>query len=456
MQNSSMKLLIKNAKLVLAEKILEADLLIDEGKIAKIDTQINATNTAVLNAHGKYILPGGIDPHVHLALSTPNGFSADDFETGSRAALAGGTTTFIDFITPKKGQNLIEAYHQRLAEVKLCACDYAFHMSIIEWRKGIQEEMEACVKECGINSFKTYLAYQETIGIQFDELEKVMQVAKLLNAMVTIHAEMGDTIDQLRTKALKYKQVDSIYHAKTRPDYTEYQAIEKIIELVRKTKCRTYIVHVSTAESLNKIAQAQNEKLPIFAETCPQYFTFNASVYQKADPENLGFIMSPPIRTEENRLGIEKHISLGTVSTLGTDHCPFTLAQKQKGTNFAEIPNGAGGIQERLSIFYSRFVHNKQLTFNAMASLIAKNAAALFQLPNKGEIAVGFDADLVVWEEKAQKVKDQKLYSSGDLIIYANEIIQGKTDIVIKNGEIVYQNGILKTDLAGGRYIFRK
>lgn len=451
-----MELLIKNAKLVLAEEILEADLLIAKGKIAKIGSQISATNIPILDAGGRFVLPAGIDPHVHLALPTPYGPSCDDFESGSHAALAGGTTTFIDFITPNKGQNLIEAYHQRLAEVKNCACDYAFHMSIIEWRKGIPKEMEECVKDCGITSFKTYLAYQASVGIHFEELEKVMQVAKSLNAMVTIHAEMGDAIDQLRAEALKNKQKDVVYHANTRPDYTEYQAVEKVIELVKKTNCPTYIVHVSTAKSLSKIAQAQKENLPIFAETCPQYFTFNDSVYDKPEAESLGFVLSPPIRSEENRLGIEKQIAAGTVSTLGTDHCPFTLAQKQKGKNFTEIPNGTGGIQHRLSIFYSRFVHSKQLSIQSMVKLTAAHPAHLFRLPNKGEIALGFDADLVVWQEKAQKVKEQTLYSKGDIPIYANEIIQGKADTVIKGGEIVYQNGKLNSDLLSGRYIFRK
>lgn len=451
-----MQLLIKNGNIVLPQETVQADLLIENGKISLIESFINSEGIPTIDAKGSFVLPAGIDPHVHLSLSTANGLSSDDFESGSKAALAGGTTTFIDFVTPRKGQNLLEAFNERKAEVKNCYCDYAFHMSIIEWRDEIPKEMEASVKECGITSFKTYLAYRNSIGIDFNDLEKVMKTAKSLNVMVTIHAEMGEIIDNLQEEAIHKKQYNLIYHPKTRPDYTEYQAVEKIIELVRKTKCKTYIVHVSTAESLNKISQAQKEGFPIFAETCPQYFTFEESVYEKPRNEALGFMMSPPIRSEENRQGIEEGITNGQVSTLGTDHCPFTLEQKQKATNFTMVANGAGGIQHRLSLFYSRFVDSKKLTFNDMSVITSTNPAQFFRLPNKGEIALGFDADLVIWKKTSEKIGDQKLYSQSDMDIYSDEQIQGKADIVLKAGKIVYQNGKLEKDLPQGHYLYRK
>lgn len=451
-----MKLLIKNGRLVLPTNIIKADLLLKNGKISRIDTEIDTTNTPVLDAKEAFILPAGIDPHVHLSLPTPNGFSADDFESGSHAALAGGTTTFIDFVTPEKGQNLIDAFEQRKAEVINCACDYAFHMSIIEWRDSIPQEMETCVKDYGITSFKTYLAYRKSIGISFEELEKVMQAAKALNVMVTIHAELGNTIDELRETAIKNNQTELYFHPKTRPDYTEYKAVEEVIKLVEKTNCKTYIVHVSTVESLNKIANAQKDGLSIFAESCPQYFTFTESVYREEKNKALGFMMSPPIRAEENRKGIERGILNGIVSTLGTDHCPFTLEQKQKAKNFAETANGAGGIQHRLSQFYSCFVHPKKLTINEMARLTASSPAEFFRLPNKGKIAKGYDADLIIWKETTGKIKEQKLYSKGNLDIYADEPLFGKADIVIKAGQIVYQNGELVDRLALGKYLYRK
>jgi len=451
-----MQLLIKNGILVLPQETVQADLFIENGEISQIESSISKEGIPYIDAKGSFVLPAGIDPHVHLSLSTPIGLTVDDFESGSKAALAGGTTTFIDFVTPRKGQNLIDAFIERKAVIGNCYCDFAFHMSIIEWRTEIPNEMEACVKEYGITSFKTYLAYRNSIGIDFDDLEKVMKTAKSLNVMVTIHAELGDIIDQLQNEAISKKHYDLIYHSKTRPDYTEYQAVEKIIELIRKTNCKTYIVHVSTAESLNKISKAQKEGLPIFAETCPQYFTFEESVYKDSRNKALGFIMSPPIRSEENRRGIEKAIADGQVSTLGTDHCPFTLEQKQKATNFTKVVNGTGGIQHRLSLFYSRFIASKKLSVNDMTKLASTHPAQFFRLPNKGKIAIGFDADLVIWKKTSEKIGKRILYSRSDIDIYADEQIQGKADIVIKAGKIVYQNGKLEKDLPQGHYLYRK
>jgi dihydropyrimidinase len=451
-----MGLLIKNGTLINPDSSLKADLLIENGIISKIETSIPNEDYQVIDAQNANILPGGIDPHVHLNLPTPNGLSADNFESGSRAALAGGTTSFIDFITPEKGQSLVEAYRIRKAEVQNCGCDYAFHMSIIEWRDTMDAEMEICLRDFGITSFKTYLAYQKSIGISFEELEKVMEAAKSLDVMITIHAEMGDIIDRLREDALKNGQTALPYHPKTRPDYTEYQAVEEVVKLVRKTQCKTYIVHVSTAESLNKIEAAQKEGLPIFAETCPQYFSFTEDVYLQEKNKALGFMMSPPIRSEKNRNGIEKGILDGVVSTLGTDHCPFTLEQKLKARNFVETPNGAGGIQHRLSVFYSHFVKTKKLPINKMVELCSSHPAQFFRLSGKGKIEIGYDADLVLWKETDEKMKDQKLYSCGDIDNYADLNNFGKADIVIKAGKIVFQNGEVKTNLASGKYLFRK
>lgn len=452
-----MQLLIKNGKIVLAKETLQGDIYILDGKINRIEKNIKGLeNVETIDAKGQFILPAGIDPHVHLSLPTANGLTADNFEFGAKAALAGGTTTFIDFITPKKGQNLEDAFQERIAEAKNCACDYAFHMSIIEWRKTMPAEIESCVINHGITSFKTYLAYQRSVGISFKDLELLMEVAAKLDILITVHAEMGDAIDLMRDEAVQNKQFALTYHPKTRPDYTEFEAVEKVIHLAKKTGCKAYIVHVSTEESLNKINAAQKEGIQIFAETCPQYFTFNESVYSLERDKALGFMLSPPIRSEENRLGIEDAIVQGRVNTLGSDHCPFSLKQKQNSNNFTEVANGGGGIQHRLSLFYSRFVINRKLSLNQMAAYTAGHAAQIFRLPHKGKIEIGFDADLIIWQEKEQVIKDQKLYSKSDIDIYADEIIFGKADTVIKAGKIVYQNGELLPDLPLGKYLYRK
>jgi dihydropyrimidinase len=451
-----MDLLIKNGRLVLAHEIVMADLLIECGKISRIEESINLNSIPRIDAEGAFVMAAGIDPHVHLSLPTPKGYSSDDFHSGSQAALAGGTTCFIDFVTPEKGENLKAAFLKRKAEVRHCYCDFAFHMSIVEWRDEIPDEMEVCVNELGITSFKTYLAYQKTIGISFELLEKTMNVAKNLNVSVTIHAELGNEIDQMRSEAIAARQIENSFHAKTRPDYTEYKAVEKVIELVKKTKCETYIVHVSTADSLNKIQQANKNGIPIYAETCPQYFTFNDSVYAKEKSQSNGFVMSPPIRSEENRKGILNGIVQKQVLTIGTDHCPFSTQQKNAAANFSEIPNGAGGIQHRLAMVHAAFVHTNQVSMIEFSKLVSAQAAQFFRLENKGEIRIDFDADLVILRPVSESIGQQKLYSKSDIDIYANELIYAKPAIVIKGGYIVFQNDHLSEKPPRGKYIHRK
>lgn len=451
-----MQLLIKNGRIVLAQETLQGDIYILDGKINRIEKNIKGLeNVETIDAKGQFILPAGIDPHVHLSLPTANGLTADNFEFGAKAALAGGTTTFIDFITPRKGQSLEDAFQERIAEARDAVCDYAFHMSIIEWRASMPAEIDSCVKNHGITSFKTYLAYQRSVGISFKDLELLMEVAAKLDILITVHAEMGDAIDLMRDEAVQNKQFALTYHPKTRPDYTEFEAIEKVIHLAKKTGCKAYIVHVSTKESLNKINSAQKEGVHIFAETCPQYFTFNESVYSLERDKALGFMISPPIRSEENRRGIVQAIIAGKVNTIGTDHCPFTLKQKRNAENFTQVANGTGGIQHRLSLFFSRFVKSKKLTINQMVAYTASNAAQIFRIAKKGKIEIGFDADLIIWQEKEQVVKDQKLYSKSDIDIYADEMIFGKADTVIKAGKIIYHNGELLTDIPLGKYLYR-
>ncbi|MBN2237927.1 MAG: dihydropyrimidinase [Bacteroidales bacterium] len=450
-----MELLIKNGQLILEDQIITADLRISKGKIIQIEPDLSRMENEIqIDAKSAYVIPAGIDPHVHLKLITPAGFSADDFESGSKAAIAGGTTTFIDFVTPEKGEKLTDALQKRLEEVKNCACDYAFHMSIVEWRDSIPQEMEACVQSFGISSFKTYLAYRKSIGIDFETLEKVMQTAKKLGVVVTIHAELGNTIDELREDSIQKGHIGLENHSLTRPDYTEYEAIEKVIGLVEKTQCTTYIVHVSTSKSLDLIAEAKNKNLPIFAETCPQYFSFNNEVYKGLEEEALAYLMSPPIRSESNRLGICKHLEKGTITALGTDHCPFKLEQK-KGKIFTEIPNGAQGIQHRLSVLYSQFVINKRISLIDFAKLTASNPATFFRINNKGKIAIGYDADLIIWKEEKKPIAQIHEYSKGDLNIYKTLTSFGRADYVIKNGIILYDQEKLADYLPNGNYLFR-
>jgi len=345
-----MNILIKQGRIITPNKDFIGDIYISNGKITNIDTHISGVqqNVIILDARNKLVIPGGIDAHVHMHLYTPAGYSSDDFYTGSLAALRGGTTSMIDFVTPNKHQSLIEALKERIKEANNALCNYRFHMSITSWDEHTAEEMKQCVEQYGIRSFKTYLAYKGSIGIEYDELEKVMQTAYKLNALVTVHAEEGDIILENQHKFIQNGQTSPYYHALSRPADVEAKAVEKVITLSEKTGCTTYIVHTSAADSIKKIKAAQKRGIPIYAETCPQYLLLNEQVYQKAIDEALKYVISPPIRNTTDQQELWKAIAEGVVSVIATDHCPFnTYGQKDVGlTNFTKIPNGAGGVEQ--------------------------------------------------------------------------------------------------------------
>ena len=285
----------------------------------KPGTFTSNTDVETIDASGFYILPGGIDPHVHLALQTPAGPSADDFITGSRAALAGGVTHIIDFVTPKRGQPLVDALIERRKEAEGCSIGLDFHMGISGWLPDMERQMEICVKEHGIKSFKAYLAYRQSIGIEYEELEKIMRIAARLKAIVLVHAEEGEIIDILREEFVRKGLTHPSYHALSRGPETESRAVKKVIDLVKSTNCTTYFVHISSAESANYIALAKKRGLPIFAETCPHYLLFDDEVYEGTFEQTAPFVFSPPARPSNHKEELWNHLERGTFDTVATD-----------------------------------------------------------------------------------------------------------------------------------------
>lgn len=398
-----MKRLIINGTLINAESILKADLLVSNEKVAAIGENLanQYPGIDIIDATGKLIFPGGIDPHVHFALPTPAGPSCDDFLSGSKAAMAGGTTFFIDFVTPGMGQSLKEALILRQAEAGTSQLECRLHMGITWFDDTIPGQMEWCVKEAGIKSFKAYLAYKGSIGIEYAALEQVMIAAAALDALVLVHCEEGDTILSNQQEFLKQGKTAPLYHALSRPAETETESVKKVIDLCRKTGCRTYIVHTSTALSIEHIRQAKKEGLPVYCETCPQYLLLDESVYHQPLPDSLKYVISPPIRSKADQEALWLAIQDGTVDVISTDHCPFnTLGQKDQGiADFTRIPNGAGGVEHRLKLLYTYGVLTGRISLQQFVSLNSTNAARIFGLyPLKGEIAVGSDADLVIWD----------------------------------------------------------
>ncbi|NTW23242.1 MAG: dihydropyrimidinase [Lentimicrobium sp.] len=395
--------LILNGTLINAGFILKADLLVTDGKIAAIDDNLQNQNpdSDFIDATGKLIFPGGIDPHVHFALPTPAGPSCDDFLSGSRAAIAGGTTFFMDFVTPGRGQSLQEALEYRLKETAESQLECGLHMGITWYDETIPEQMCWCVKEAGISSFKAYLAYKGSIGIEYSELEQVMKTAASLGAVVLVHCEEGDDILTKQKEFLKQGKTAPVYHALSRPAETEAESVRKVVDLCRKTGCRTYIVHTSAAQSIEYIRQGKKEGLPLYCETCPQYLLLDESVYQKPAAESLKYVISPPIRSKADQDSLWLAVQDGTMDVISTDHCPFnTLGQKNQGMHdFTKIPNGAGGVEHRLKLIYTYGVLTGKISLQQFVALTSTNAAKILGLyPRKGEIAVGSDADLVIWD----------------------------------------------------------
>ena len=440
-----MDILIKNGTIVNADKSFGADILIINGKIAEIGTSLSATSTKteIIDANGKYIIPGGIDPHVHLHLPGPAGFSSDDFYTGSKAALYGGTTSFIDFVTPRKGQNLTEALHERKKETSSSLLDNTFHVSPIEWRDSMPEEIKACVAE-RISSFKIYMAYLDTIGLKDKDIQKVMKAVAEAGGMITVHCELGEDVDRLRKEFIDNGQTIPKYHPLTRPNYVESEAVKKAIDFADEADCPIYIVHVSTKESLAHIKKAQQKGQRVFAETCPHYLLLDDSKYIGEFEQTAPFIMSPPLREKKDNEALWQAVADGTIQTIGTDHCPFTLDQKKLGIHdFTKIPNGAGGIEHRMALLYTYGVLTNRINLNRFVNLVSTQPAKIFGLyPKKGVIRIGSDADIVVWDpEKESIISAQTHHQNCDINIYEGIKTMGEAEYVVLGGNVTIRKG---------------
>ena len=393
-----------------------------------------------------------------MYLPTPAGYSSDDFESGSKAALFGGTTTLLDFVTPQKGQSLIDALNQRKAEAENSLCDYSFHVSPVEWTDTTEQEIKDCI-ESGITSFKMYMAYKDSIGLNDDDIYKVMQVVGKAGGIVTLHCEIGDKIDELRNELARNGNLSPEFHPVSRPNYTESEAVKNAIEMAKKANCRIYIVHTSTGDSIKYIEEAQKTGQKVFSETCPQYLLLDESKYIGKFEKTSPFVISPPLRKKEDQEALWDAIKKEIVKTIGTDHCPFTLEQKKNGINdFRKIPNGAGGVEHRMSLLYTYGVLENRITMNKFVDITSSQAAKIFGLyPQKGEIAVGSDADLLIWNPETKKTISAKTHQQNcDLEIYEGIKTIGAPEFVIANGNVIIEKNKLIDHQIKGKFLSRK
>ncbi len=432
-------ILLENGQIFFNDKLIESDILISGGKIKKTGKELYPNNVVnKINCSGLQIFPGGIDPHVHLNLPTSAGYSADDFNSGSRAAIIGGTTCLIDFVTPTRGQSIIEALHSRRKEAEKSICHVKFHVSPVEWTNNTEEEIIHCIQNEGIKSFKVYMAYQSSIGLSDKDIFKVMKVVGKYGGIVTVHCEINETIEKLRAQFISEGKTAPKYHPLSRPNKVEAEAVKKAIELANKAECPLYIVHVSTRESLDHIKKAQSKGQPVYAETCPQYLLLDDSLYNQPFDKASAFVMSPPLRKKEDQEALWQAMQDGVIQTVGTDHCPFTLDQKRNGINdFTKIPNGAGGVEHRMSLLYTYGVLKKRISLNKFIEVTSTNPAGIFGFKKKSKIMEGMDADFVIWDPNLIEIISANTHHQHcDLNIYEGFEITGKPFMTIVNGEI--------------------
>ncbi len=400
------RLLIRGGTVVTPEGSRVADVLVEGERIAGVAPSLPEPPgpVEVVEAEGLLVLPGGVDPHVHMQLPVGNGLvSADGFDSGSAAALAGGTTTIVDFVTPGRDESLVAAYRARREEAAAARCDVALHGSVTAWRADTADEMARLVETEGVRSFKIYLAYLETIGVRDDVALRVMDASAALGATVLVHSENGDAVSFLQRKLLAAGVTGPEGHPRSRPPEVEEEAIGRAILLARVTGATLYVVHVSTAGGVEAIARARREGLPAMGETCPHYLLLDEREYHRPDFGGAAFVLSPPLRTAEHRAALWAALRDGTLDVVSTDHCPFTRADRERGRrDFTRIPGGGAGVGHRLALLYTHGVAAGRLSLERFVELVAEAPARAFGLfPKKGRIAPGADADLVLWDPRA-------------------------------------------------------
>ncbi|WP_026695667.1 dihydropyrimidinase [Peribacillus kribbensis] len=455
-----MRRIIKNGTVVTAADTYKADVFIENGVISQIGANLTAPDAEIIDADGCYVFPGGIDPHTHLDMPFGGTTTRDDFETGTIAAAFGGTTTIIDFCLTNKGKTLRSALETWHAKSKNKAViDYGFHLQIVEANENVLNELPQVIEEEGITSFKVFMAYKNQFQADDETLFRTLIAAKEHGALVMVHAENGDVIDYLVKKALADGNTDPIYHALTRPPEAEGEATGRAITLTDLADSQLYIVHVSCAEAARKIAEARSKGIEIWGETCPQYLVLDQSYLEKPHFEGAKYVWSPPLREKWNQDVLWNALKAGELQTLGSDQCSFDfIGQKELGRDdFSKIPNGGPIIEDRVSILFSEGVKKGRISLNQFVDLTSTRAAKLFGLyPKKGTIAVGADADIVIFNPDTERVLSAETHHMAvDYNPFEGMQITGEPVSVLSRGEFVIREKQFVGKPGSGQYIKR-
>jgi dihydropyrimidinase len=454
-----MKTLIRGGRIVTATDDYHADLLIEDGRIALIGHSLTVEADQVIDAQGLVVLPGGIDVHTHFDMPFGGTTSADDFASGTKAAAFGGTTTIIDFAIQTRGHSLQEGFETWLAKAEgKASIDYGFHMIISEARPEILDEMQRMVDQ-GVTSFKMFTAYPGVFMVDDGGIFRALQRAADIGAMIAMHAENGSVIDVLVEQALARGEIAPKYHALTRPPQLEGEATHRVIVLAELAKAPLYIVHLSAADALDAVIAARDRGLDVYAETCPQYLFLSYDNYEEPGFDGAKYVMSPPLRPREHQERLWQGLKSDDLQVVATDHCPFCMKdQKVLGRdNFAKIPNGAPGVETRMSLIYDGGVAAGRLSLNRFVEMTATMPAKLFGLfPQKGTIAVGSDADLILFDPSGEtRWSSATHHMRVDYNPYEGRVTRGAIRHVLSRGEVIVDGTQFRGREGRGQFLKR-
>jgi dihydropyrimidinase len=455
-----MSTLIRGGTVVNADRAFRADVLCEADKIVAIGENLSApAGATVIDAGGQYVMPGGIDPHTHMNLPFMGTVTADDFFTGTAAGLAGGTTTIMDFVIPDPQQSLMEAHRNWREWSKKSAGDYTFHVAVTWWDESVHADMGTLVREHGVNSFKHFMAYKNAIMADDETLIRSFTRALELGAIPTVHAENGELVYQLQQDLLKKGLTGPSSHPLSRPPAVEAEAANRAIAIAGVLNTPVYIVHVSCAESLEAITRARAKGQRVYGEALAGHLVIDDSVYQHADPAYAAsHVMSPPFRSKHHQAALWQGLQGGNLHTTATDHCTFCAAQKAAGKDdFTKIPNGCGGVEDRMSVVWDAGVNSGKLTPSEFVRVTSTNAAQIFNMyPRKGVVAVGADADLVVWDPTGTRtISASTQFAKGDFNVFEGRTVRGIPSHTVAAGKVVFERGELRAVEGAGRHVDR-
>ena len=452
-----MSILIKNGTIVTPSETYQADVFIEGETVHSIGKNLKVEAEQIIDATGLLLFPGGIDPHVHLDMPFMGTFSSDDYTSGSKAALHGGTTMLIDFVLQTQGKSLRNALDEwrGRSDNNLC-CDYSFHMAVTDYNEETKLEIKEMVAE-GITSFKTFMAYKGALMIDDRQMIGLMQEVKKEGGMVIVHATNGDMIDYLVAQFKAEGKREPIYHYLSQPEITESEASGRFADMAHYTGVTAYIVHMTCEGALNQVRRAAHRNQKVFAETCIQYLVLDASLYEK-DFDGAKWVMSPPLREKKDQEALWAGINQGSVQIVATDHCPFKWAQKLMGKDdFSKIPNGHPAIEHRMELLFSEGVNKGKISMNKFVELTSTNAAKIFGMfPKKGCIAVGSDADIVLFNpNKEHQISVNSHHMNVDYSAYEGWKLKGKTQTVIMRGKVAIDKQEFKLEKGYGQFVKR-